>query len=279
MPVLRCLPRTATLVLSALLLACTQETPPPAVSPQAALPPLPQGYLSTDQIPDSLAISPPPPVSGSIWARLDEEIANAALTLQGSARFEQAHVDAQFPFPASANHFACALGVAVDEAHTPSLYRLLGRTRADVSASTRAVKNHYQRPRPFMLNGQPTCSPEHEELLRGNGSYPSGHTAAGWVWALSLAEIAPERAAEIIQRGRSYGQSRVVCNVHWYSDVLQGQALAAAVMTKLHNNTEFLADLARARDEISSTRALALPLPHDCEAEAAALAIPIPGIR
>jgi len=276
MPTFRCLSRICALALAALLLACSQETP----SSQATLPPLPKGYLAADEIPDSLAISPPPPAPGSIWAKLDDEIAANALALQGSARFEQAHVDAEMGFPASANHFACALGVEVDAEHTPGLYRLLERTRADVSATTRAAKTHYQRPRPFMLNGQPTCSPEHEELLRGNGSYPSGHTAAGWTWALALAEIAPERAAEIIQRARSYGQSRVVCNVHWYSDVIQGQALATALMAKLHSNAEFLDDLSKARNEVSNAQALTHPLAHDCAAEANALATPIPpGIR
>jgi len=257
--------------LAALLLACSPKTP----EAQPAWPPLPQGYLAAADIPDSLALSPPPPEPGSVWARLDEDIAANALTLQGSARFEQAHADAEM-LPGAANHFACALGVEIDEQRAPNLYRLLARTRADVSKTTRAVKKHYQRPRPFMLNGKPTCSPDHEEGLRGNGSYPSGHTAAGWTWALLLAEIAPEHATDIIQRGRSYGQSRIVCNVHWYSDVVQGQALAAAVVAKLHDNAEFRDDLAKARDELAAARAQAQPLVHDCAAESAALATPIP---
>jgi len=273
---LRHLPLSATLAISALLPACSPNTDPQTQTANAARI---NGYLASADIPDSLALSPPPPAPGTVWARLDEEIAAGALALQGSARFEQAHVDAEMGFPASANHFACALGVEVDAEHTPSLYRLLERTRKDVSATTRAAKTHYQRPRPFMLNGQPTCSPEHEELLRGNGSYPSGHTAAGWTWALALAEIAPERATGIIQRARSYGQSRVVCNVHWYSDVIQGQALAAALVAKLHGNAEFLHDLSKARDEISQARAHAQPLAHDCEAEATLLAAPISGVR
>ena len=37
----------------------------------------------------------------------------------------------------------------------------------------------YQRARPFVENGAPTCTPEDEADLRGNGSYPSGHTAIG----------------------------------------------------------------------------------------------------
>jgi len=265
-----CLSRSVVLALAVLLLSCTPATPPNDA---------PRGYLHTDDIPDSLALSPPPPAPGSLWAKLDETVAVNALALHNTPRFEQAHVDAEMTFPASAEHFVCALGVSVDAEHTPVLYRLLERTRRDAGAATGGAKHHYQRPRPFMLNGQPTCSPEHEELLRSNGSYPSGHTSAGWVWALILAEIAPERTPEIIQRGRNYGQSRLVCNVHWYSDVIQGQAMAAATVARLHGNPEFLDDLGKARAEIIQARAAARPLPRDCAAEAAALAIPIPGVR
>jgi len=268
----RCWPACAALMLAALMVACTPNTEPKAD-------PAPHGYLAPEEVPDSLALSPPPPEPGSIWARLDEAVADHALGLQGSARFAQAQADAEMGFPASAGHFACALGVAVDAQHTPVLYRLLERSRFDVSATTRAAKRHYQRPRPFMLNGQPTCSPEHEALLRGNGSYPSGHTTAGWVWALILGEIAPERSTELFQRARNYGHSRLVCNVHWYSDVLQGQALAAAMVAKLHGNAEFVADIASAREEFNVAKARALPVPRDCVAEAAVLAEPLPGVR
>jgi len=270
-PFARGLSLNTALALIVLLVACTPNLTPTDTATR--------GYLSPETVPDSLALSPPPPAPGSGWARLDEAIAANALSLHGSARFEQAHLDAEMAFPASTEHFACALGVAVSEEHTPVLYHLLERTRFDASAATRGAKQHYQRARPFMLNGQRTCSPDHEALLRGNGSYPSGHTAAGWVWALILAEIAPERASEIFQRARSYGHSRLVCNVHWYSDVVQGQALAAAAVASLHTHTAFVDDLAKAREELTRARARALPLPRDCVAEAETLATPIFGVR
>jgi len=264
----RCLLPPAAVMLTLGLIACTTKTPDAAA-------PAHRGYLSPEAIPDSLALSPTPPAPGSVWARLDEAIAANALALHGSARFEQAHLDADTAFPARVERFACALGVAVSEEHTPVLYRLLERARYDASAATRAVKQHYQRPRPFMVNGQPTCSSGHGDSM----SYPSGHTAVGWAWALILAEIAPDRSTDIIQRGRSYGHSRLVCNMHWYSDVMQGQALAAAAVASLHANAEFLADLATARDEYTRARAQALPLARNCAAEAEVLAVSIPGVR
>ena len=266
-------------VLAAALAACASTPAPVARGHDASAEPAPTGYLQGAAIPDSQALSPPPPAPGSAWAALDEAIARQATALRGSARFAQAGADADLRFPAGAGQFSCALGVAVDSEHTPALYRLLQRSLIDASAATRAAKNHYRRPRPFMVNGEPTCTPDDEPHLRGSGSYPSGHTAIGWAWALILSEIAPERATALLERGRNYGHSRLVCNVHWYSDVQQGQALGAATVARLHDNAGFVADLAAARQEIAAARAQALPIPRDCTAEAEALATGLPDAR
>ncbi len=259
-------------VLAAALAACAGTPARHAPGHDAPAAPAPTGYLQADAIPDSLALSPPPPAPGSAWAALDDAIAGEAIALRGSARFTQAGADADLRFPAGAGQFSCALGVAVDDTHTPALYRLLQRSLIDASAATRAAKNRYQRPRPFMVNGQPTCTPDDEPHLRGSGSYPSGHTAIGWAWALILSEIAPGQATALLERGRNYGHSRLVCNVHWYSDVQQGQALGAATVARLHDNAAFRADLDAAKREIAAARRHPRPLPRDCAAEAAALA-------
>jgi hypothetical protein len=87
------------------------------------------------------------------------------------------------------------------------------------------------RTRPFAAYEEPTCAPQDEARLRKNGSYPSGHATVGWVWALILAEVDPARADAILARGRSYGESRLVCNVHWQSDIIEGGFLGAAVVS------------------------------------------------
>ncbi|WP_313319872.1 phosphatase PAP2 family protein [Stenotrophomonas sp.] len=273
------LPRQAlALAMAALLGACsttgTHITDGKAAAPERAV-----GYLQGDAIPDSLALSPAPPAPGSLAAQLDDAVAAQAMALRGSARFTQAHTDADLSFPAGANQFSCALGVAVSAQTTPVLYQLLERSRIDASAATKAAKTHYQRPRPFMVNNAPTCTPDDEEGLRKSGSYPSGHTSIGWAWALILTEIDPEHATALIERGRNYGHSRLVCNVHWYSDVQQGQFMGAATVARLHDNPEFAADLAKARKELAHVRTLNQPLPRDCAAETAALTTDIPEAR
>ena len=270
LPETRFLPRLATALILALVLGGCASTAP--TSPAGQDRPPATGYLHAQAIPDSLTLVPPPPAPGSAAAALDAAVATQALALRDSARFTQAHVDADLSFPVGADQFSCALGIPINTTHTPALYRLLERSRIDASAATRAAKNHYRRPRPFVLNQQPVCTPEEEARLRDSGSYPSGHTAIGWAWALILAEIAPERATPLLQRGHNYGHSRLVCNVHWYSDVQQGRAMAAATVARLHDDAQFSVDLKLARREINATRALALPMPRDCTAEATALA-------
>lgn len=271
--------RTAAVFVLATALAACSSTPSSPAAPGKDASDRAIGYLHGDAIPDSLTLSPAPPAPGTAWAQLDEAVAREAITMRGSARFQQAHTDADLSFPAGADQFSCALGVPVTAAQTPTLYRLLERSRIDASAATKAAKNHYKRPRPFTVNNAPTCTPEDEEGLRKSGSYPSGHTAIGWAWALILAEIAPDHATALLERGRNYGHSRLVCNVHWYSDVQQGQFMGAAAVARLHDNAEFNADLAKARRELEHARTLKLPMPRDCAAETAALTSDIPEAR
>jgi acid phosphatase (class A) len=78
------------------------------------------------------------------------------------------------------------------------------------------------------VNKEPTCTPDEEKFLITNGSYPSGHAAIGWAWALILSEIAPEQTDAILARGRAFGENRLICNVHWQSDVIAGRLMGAA---------------------------------------------------
>ena len=164
-------------------------------------------------------------------------------------------------------------GIPISEATTPQLYMLMRRTLADVGLASYSAKNAYQRVRPFMVNGEPTCTPEEEGMLRKDGSYPSGHTSIGWGWALILAELMPEKAEAILARGRAFGESRNVCNVHWHSDVVAGRMVAASAYSQLHNNEDFLAAMGATRKELAGLDMAALSPSRDCEEEAKALSI------
>jgi acid phosphatase (class A) len=172
--------------------------------------------------------------------------------------------------PGATGAMACAAGRHIDAVATPQTYKLLIRAATDFSGSTRSAKDHYRRSRPFMTNGQPSCTPEAEKVLRTNGSYPSGHSAIGYGWGLVLAQVLPDRATDLVARGIAFGDSRRVCNVHWLSDVEQGRVTATATFARLQASPAFQADIAAARDELAQ-RAPVAP-DRDCAAEAAALA-------
>lgn len=260
-------------ILATLLAACSTQ-PTPQAGPAAGLAGKLPGYLASSALPNSLALVPPVPEVDSPALLLDQAISRQSLLLRDSARWALAAADADLSLPHAAGTFSCALNAPIDASATPVLYRLLRRTMVDLGGTTAAAKKHYQRPRPFLWNQQPICTPQQLPNLAKDGSYPSGHSAAGWGWALILAELSPEHSDAIMQRGLSYGESRKICNVHWHSDVVQARNVAAVTVARLHAEPAFIADLAAAKAELIKVRSQGLPPTRDCAAEAAALATP-----
>jgi acid phosphatase (class A) len=114
------------------------------------------------------------------------------------------------------------------------------------------------------------------ENLARQGSYPSRHAGTGWLYAMLLGEIDSARAGALIARGRAFGESRVVCGVHYQSDVDAGRLGATALVAALHGDEEFEADLDAARAETVALRASAEPKSPSgaCQAQGALLASP-----
>jgi len=233
------------------------------------------GYLKAEALPNSLALVPAPPAAGSPEMNVDEAYNRNALELRDTPAWTLAISDADLTFPHAANTFACALNAAVTEADTPHVYMLLRRTMADAGGSTAAAKKQYKRARPFTVNNAPMCSPGDRAYLQNDGSYPSGHSAIGAAWALVLAEISPAQTDAIVARGQAYAASRMICNVHWRSDTLQGRYMGAYTVARLHSDPTFETDLQAARKELDAVRSkgVAGAGASDCAAEAAAIAL------
>lgn len=232
-----------------------------------------QGYLDPKAIPNSLALIPPPPAPGSAAFALDMEIAHNSFALREPPRFALAASDFDLKLPHFIDTFSCALNTQITKENAPYLYNLLCRSFSDIGKSTYAAKNFYKRARPFQVNHEPIAVPEAQAFLEKDPSYPSGHTSLGWGFALILTEIAPERADEILARGRAFGESRIVCNHHWFSDVVWGRFMGAATVARLHADPTFSADLEAAKAEFAALRASGVPPIGDSKAEAAALAL------
>ncbi|CAN5418731.1 phosphatase PAP2 family protein [soil metagenome] len=263
--------RRARLAVAAAVAALAGVTvPAQQVAPVAPMPAhsLAKGYLSLPTV-DSLAIAPPPPAMGSAAEARDVAASRAALALRATPRWALATADADVFGPRITGALSCAAQVDIGPATTPRLDALLHRTMTDLALSGSVIKRSFNRPRPFMVNGEQTCTPDWEPLLRKDGSYPSGHSAIGYGWGLILAQLLPDRAAALVARGRAFGDSRRVCNVHWLSDVEEGRVTAAMTVARLNADPAFLADLDAARAELKTAHAA----PQGCEAEAGALAL------
>ena len=230
------------------------------------------GYLQPNELPDSRALLPAPPAPGSAAMAADAEAYRTARALRDTPRWALAARDAELRFPQATGHFSCALAMPISAEATPHLNMLLRRVRMDASRATDKAKDYYQRKRPFMETGDAICTPQEQAGLKAD-AYPSGHSSIGWAWALVLTEADPDRADAILARGLAFGQSRVVCGVHWKSDIEAGRSVGAATVSRLHANPVFVAQVAEARKEIAAARAAGASSPLDCAAEAGALAL------
>jgi acid phosphatase (class A) len=286
-------PATSSALLAALLAVASAgaQQPAPAAQPSRAAPaksagaaspaPAPAemsrrptlgGYLGAERLPDHRLFLPPPPAPGSPLAVADVSIFTETRKLENGPRWQLAQSDDHINLKAMLGDFGCAVGLDLAAADAPALTRVLARSSADLFPLVGAAKDAYQRKRPFVEQEGPVCIVPSEDLA-ASGSYPSGHSAAGWLYALLLAEVDTAHADAIVRRGRAFGESRVVCGVHYYSDIEGGRMTASALVAALHGAPEFETDIASARAELFSLRGRAQPAAA-CENENANLATP-----
>ena len=253
----------AAVLLAGLSRYCAADTPAASLA----------GYLGSAEVPDATSIIGPPPAAGTGTKVGDDRTYRLTRRLEGSARWQLAQRDADYSLTAVLSDFSCAAGRLLAPAGSPVLGTLVGRALADAVTAARNAKQIYRRPRPFVEHGGAICIAK-DPSLTASYSYPSGHSTTGWMSGLVLAAVFPANAEAILARARAYGDSRVVCGVHYESDVAAGRLVAAAVFARLEATTEFRADLERAREEAKGAPA-ANPDAARCALDAAALRTPV----
>lgn len=190
------------------------ESPPaPAGTPKA------KPYLAVGTINYRL-VSPSPPIVGSVQDQADHDSVFQEQSAANDARLKIATDDANYVYA----RFADALGHTVDRASMPLTVHLLNRAIYDVSRPAFEAKQAVGRPRPFQrFQLLKVCGdgkvPMPEPHPTTGSSYPSGHSAYGWTTALILAQVAPDRAPEILARASEYAESRLICGMHFPSDI------------------------------------------------------------
>jgi len=128
----------------------------------------------------------------------------------------------------------------------------------DESIVTRPIKAQFSRPRPFQADNtlHPVCV-----LSQKPDSYPSGHSLSGYLLALTLVQMVPEKREQIMQRADAYAHNRMVCGVHYASDVEASRTIAYAMFGYMLSSPRFQKELAAAKAETRSHLSLPLATP------------------
>jgi acid phosphatase (class A) len=203
--------------------------------------------------PQSARILAPAPTPGTPRHAADREVFRETRALRDGPRWRQAIDDVALDVPSMLGNFSCAVGTRLGPVKTPVLAGLLTRVSADAERAIEPAKAANRRERPFVLDQGATCQPK-EKLA--SYDYPSGHATWGWTIGLLLAELAPDRASDILVRARTYAESRVVCGAHNLSAIDAGATNAAALVATLHGSPAFRDALQAARGEIAAVRAV-----------------------
>ena len=229
----------------------------------------PNGYIGAGQAPKMIWVLPPPPAPGTGAEADDLKSFRDTRALEGSPRWALAINDVSQTSEAAFLDFACALGVTLDDGTAPVLSNLLTRVGVDARQVVDPTKDRYNRKRPYLVQPGNICV-ERSDLLAASPSYPSGHSTLSWAWGLILAELAPDRSTQILARARAYAESRVVCGVHYPSDIEAGRTNGSALVAALHGSAAFREDMDKARAEIAAARktgSAVQPAPGQCKIE------------
>jgi len=142
-------------------------------------------------------------------------------------------------------------GEGFTEARLPRTARVFQDVLNAIGPVIGATKNANDRRRPMYADPRVVQCDPLDPQVQAQSSFPSGHGTGGWAWALVMAELVPQRADAILQRGRDFGDSRVICGYHFPSDIEAGRMLAAGTIARLHGDPSFRRDMDAARRELA----------------------------
>ena len=206
-------------------------------------------YVSRTQIPLAKLLAPPPEAQSAAQKRDIDEV----LRLQSIRTPQQAEKAVADNSTSMVQVVGDVLGPAFTQDRLPKLDAFYKRLHLDSRDIFFASKDVWNRPRPYAASAEVQAVGEKPQ----NGSYPSGHSTRGYLTAIILANMVPEKSAELFARGREYGDNRVLAGVHYPTDVEAGRMGATAVAAAFMQNAAFMKDFADAKAELR--QALGLP--------------------
>jgi acid phosphatase (class A) len=233
-------PRRRTILATALLFCAAVFAQAPAVPHvQAAK----TGYYTQSAPPDLSGILPPPPAQNSDTTKAELAQLHQIQQSRTPAQVAAAQDDDKHE---NIFYLRSVMGREFTPENLPLLATLSDRMDGEGSAASAALKGEFKRPRPYQFDR--TLHPVCETVAQPN-SYPSGHSIVGDLDAFILIRMVPEKSREILERADDYAHNRMVCGVHYPSDLAAGREVAYVLFGYLMAQPRFQNDLAAARAE------------------------------
>jgi len=193
---------------------------------------------------DASRLLPPPPMAGSAAAKAEIAELHAIAASSSAELVEKARYDDGDERP---DMFNAALGF--DVAAFPLTGKLLAKVAEREEIESKAAKSFFHRDRPWIVDGSiKTCVPVKPGPAAT--SYPSGHTSLGFAFGVVLASLMPEKSQVILARASEFGEHRLVCGMHFRSDIVAGQEFGTALALTLMQDPEFKVAMDAARGEL-----------------------------
>lgn len=195
---------------------------------------------------DPALVLPPPPRADGPGARAELVELHAMQAGRTPAMEADARRDGDTK---DASIFAGVLGARFDLKQLPETAKLFALVRATEKQVVDLGKGEFKRPRPWIVDATiASCSRSDEPL----SSYPSGHTSMAFSMAGVLAQLVPGQAGPILARAARYGESRIICEQHFRSDVTAGEALGLLIAERLMAKPAFRTQFNAARAELAA---------------------------
>lgn len=150
--------------------------------------------------------------------------------------------------------FKSVLGEGFNAPALPLTAALSADVEEDETADAEPIKRPFHRVRPYNFDKSlhPVCHTTDKD-----NSYPSGHAMTGYLQALVLASMLPEKKDAIFARAADYAHNRLVCGVHYPSDVEAGKTIAYALFAVMADEPHFKTERAAAEVELRKALGLA----------------------
>lgn len=179
-------------------------------------------------------VLPVPPKDGSDLQKAELTALHMIEMHRTAAEIAQAQSDAR---TRNVFLFATIFGARFNQDRLPLTAELSADIEATEKADFASVKHAFARARPYLFDKtlHPVCR------TKESNSYPSGHATSGYLEALVLASMLPEDKDAIFARAADFARSRLVCGVHYPSDVEAGKIVAYALFGVISQDSKFQA--------------------------------------